>query len=67
MTVELLLQLLAGEDCLLSVDDDHMVAAVHMGSEVNLVLAAQDGGSGSSGPAERTVRASMIYHLRLIS
>ena len=34
--------LLAGENDLVSVDDDHIVATVHMRSEAGLVLAAQD-------------------------
>ena len=41
-SVNLLLQLLAGEDCLCAVNDDHMIAAVAVGSECRLVLASQN-------------------------
>ena len=46
--VVLLLRLAAGEDGILAVDDDDMVAAIHMGSEGGLVLAPQQH-SGLSG------------------
>mgnify|MGYP006871593920 CR=1 FL=1 len=51
-SVNLLLQLLAGEDCLCAVNDDHMIAAVAVGSECRLVLASQNvsGWGGVTGP-----------------
>ena len=50
--VVLLLQLLAGQNGLLGVDDDHEIAAVGMGSVLGLVLAPQQGGGGSGGLAQ---------------
>ena len=44
--VVLLLQLLAGEDGLLGVDDDDEIAAIGVRGVLGLVLAAQQGGSG---------------------
>ena len=38
--MELLLQLLAGQDSLIAVDDDDVVTAVNVGGESGLVLAA---------------------------
>ena len=40
-----LFQLLAGEHSLRAVDDDHMIAAIHMGSVGGLVLAAEKNSS----------------------
>ena len=54
--VVLLLRLAAGEDGVLAVDDDDMVAAVHMGSEGDLVLAPQEHGSLSGYTAQRLAR-----------
>ena len=46
--VVLLLRFAASEDGVLAVDDDHMVAAVHMGGKDGLVLTPeQNGGLGS--------------------
>ena len=50
--VALLVQLLAGQDSLVGVDDDDVVAAVDVGGEVDLVLAAQDVSSLNSGTAQ---------------
>ena len=49
--VVLLLQLLAGEDGVLGVDDDDIVTAVNMGGVVGFQLAAQQVGSQCSGLA----------------
>ena len=46
--VILLLQLAAGEDGVLAVHNDHMIAAVHMGGKGGLVLASEQHG-GLSG------------------
>ena len=51
--VELLLALLAGEDGLVSVDDDDEVAAVGVGGVLGLVLTTQQGSGGGSGLAQR--------------
>src|SRR3546814_3905908 len=55
--VELLVgELLAGQLHLLGVDDDHVVAAVHVRGEARLVLAAQDlGDLGSQAAKDNTV------------
>ena len=50
--VELLLTLLAGEDGLVNVDHDDEIAAVDVGGEIGLVLAAQQLGGGDSGAAQ---------------
>ena len=50
--VLLLLQLLAGQNSLVGVDDDNEIAAVNVGGEVSLVLAAQNVGSFDSGTAQ---------------
>ena len=50
--VGLLVQLLAGQNSLVSVDNDDVVATVNVGSEIDLVLAAQDVGSDDSGAAQ---------------
>ena len=42
MIVDLVIQLLAGQNNLRRVDDDDVIAAVHMRGEGRLVLAAQD-------------------------
>ena len=42
--MELLLQLLAGQDSLIAVDDDDIVTAVNVRSETRLVFSAQDFG-----------------------
>ena len=47
--VVLLLQLLAGEDSILCVDDDDVVAAVNVRSVIGLELAAEKVGGKSSG------------------
>ena len=50
--VVLLLQLLAGQNCVLSVDDDDIVTAVNMRSVVGLELAAKKVSGYCSGLAE---------------
>ena len=50
--VLLLIQLLTGQNGLVGVDDDNEIAAVNVGSEIDLVLAAQDVGSDDSGTAQ---------------
>ena len=50
--VILLLQLLAGQNGLLSVDDHDVVTAVGMGSVLGLVLAPQQGGGGGGSLAQ---------------
>ena len=54
-SVNLLLQLLAGEYCLCAVDDDNMIASVAVGSECRLVLASQQVSGGSSYTAQGLV------------
>ena len=61
--VVLLLQLLAGEDRLVAVDDDDMVAAVHIGGEGDLVLAAQQHGGFGGNAAEGLARG--VDHIPL--
>ena len=50
-TVVLLLQLLAGEDGVLGVDDDDVIAAVNVRSVIGFQLAAQQIGGERSGLA----------------
>ena len=50
--VLLLIQLLAGQNSLVGVDDDDEIAAVNVGSEINLVLAAQNVSSDDSSAAQ---------------
>ena len=50
--VGLLVQLLAGQNSLVGVDDDNEIAAVNVGSEIDLVLAAQQVSSNNSGAAQ---------------
>ena len=50
--IVLLIQLLAGEYCFACVDDDDIVAAVNVGSECDLVLAAKQVGSNNSSTAQ---------------
>ena len=52
MIVVLLLQLLAGQNSLCTVDDDYVVAAVNMGSKGGLVLAAEQHSSLSCHTAQ---------------
>lgn len=53
MIIHLLVELVAGEDSLLSVDDDYMIAAVGVRSECGLMLAAKKDGSLNCYLAER--------------
>ncbi len=46
------------------VDDDHAVAAVGVGGELRLVLAAQQGGCHGSGFPEGLASGVRMYHLR---
>ena len=50
--VLLLLGLLAGQNSLVGVDDDDVIAAVNVGGEVDLVLAAKQVSGGNSGTAQ---------------
>lgn len=52
MIIILLLQLIAGENRLIAVDDDHVVAAINIRRKGDLVFAAQQNGSGSGGAAK---------------
>ena len=52
MIVVLVVELLAGENGLVNIHDDDEIAAVHVRGEVNLVLAAQQLGSGDSSAAQ---------------
>ena len=57
MAVKLLLGLLAGEDCLLGVDDDYMVAAdPPWGAKSTLCLPRRIA-AAAAGPAEKTLRS----------
>ena len=47
-----LLQLLAGQDSLVGVDDDNEIATVNIGGEVGLVLATQQVSDGNGGTAQ---------------
>ena len=62
--MELLLQLLAGQDSLIAVDDDDVVTAVNVGGESGLVLAAQDDSSLAATRPRGLPAASITYHLR---
>ena len=62
--MELLLQLLAGQDSLIAVDDDDVVTAVNVGGESGLVLAAQDDSSLGSNAAEGLAGGVDHIHLR---
>src|SRR5699024_7460822 len=62
-TVVLLLQLLAGQNSLVAVDHDHVIAAVHVGSKGNLVLATQQNSSLGSNAAEGLARG--VDHIPL--
>lgn len=62
--VKLLIQLLAGEDCLLCVDDDDEVPAVGVGGVFGLVLAPQQGGATVAVFPRGLPAASRMYHLR---
>ena len=50
--VGLLIQLVAGQDSFVSVDDDDIITAVNVGGEVDLVLAAQQVSHGDGGTAQ---------------
>ena len=50
--VELLLCLLAGQDSLVAVDDDDVIAAINIGGIIDLLLAAQQNSSLSSDVAQ---------------
>ena len=52
VTIVLLIQLLAGQDSLLGIDDDDKIAAVSVGSELGLPLAAQQVRGQSGGLAQ---------------
>ena len=52
MVIDFLVPLVAGEHHLLGVDDDHIVAVVHMGGERGLVLAAQPHRDNGREPAD---------------
>ena len=65
VAIVLLIQLLAGQNGLLSVDDDHAVAAVSVGGELGLMLAAQQGSGGGSGLAQGLVRSVQDIPLTL--
>ena len=52
----LLFQLSAGQNSLFCIDDDNMVAAVHMGSKGDLLLAAKKNGGLCSNAAKRLAR-----------
>ena len=52
IAIDLLVQLLAGEDQLVGVDDDDVVAAVAVGGEGGLVLATKHGSNLRSQAAE---------------
>ena len=54
--VVLLLQLLAGEDCVLGVDDDDVIAAVNVGGVIGLELAAEKVCGEGSGFAHEACR-----------
>lgn len=56
MTVELVFQLVAGQHRLGGVDDDNMVAAIDVGREDRLMLAAQKAGNGGGGAAQGLAR-----------
>ena len=51
--VVLLLELLAGKDSLVGVDDDNELTAVNMRGEFGTVLSSENGGGGNGGLSER--------------
>ena len=53
--VGLLVQLVAGENSLVGVDDDDIVTAINVGGEINFVLAAEQVSSDDSGTAQGKV------------
>src|SRR5260370_40269987 len=57
VVVDLLLQLAAGENHLLGIDDDDVVATVHMGRVGGLVLAAQSHGDNGRETADNQTGA----------
>ena len=59
--IQLLVQLVAGENGLIGVDDDDKIAAIHMGGEDRLMLASQQGGSLSGYAAQGLV--SSVDHI----
>ena len=61
----LLLQLAAGENSLLDVDDDDVVAAVNVRGEIGLQLAAQQVGGDDGGTAQGLVRCVQDVPLAL--
>ena len=65
VVVHLLLALAAGEDHLVGVDDDDVVAAVDMGREGRLVLAAQTHGHERSETADD--EALRVDHTHFLS
>ena len=54
--IVLLLQLSAGQNCLICVNDHNEVTAVYVGGESGIVLAAEQVSSSNSGSAEGLVR-----------
>ena len=50
--VALLIQLVAGQNSLVGVDDDDIVTSFNVGSEINFVLAAQQVGGDNSSAAQ---------------
>ena len=59
--IQLLVQLVAGENGLIGVDDDDKIASIHMGGEDRLMLASQQGGSLSGYAAQGLV--SSVDHI----
>ncbi len=53
--VVLLAHFIAGKSHLVGIDDDYVVATVHMGCEGGFVLATQDGGDGRAHPSHGLV------------
>ena len=51
--VELLVELLAGENCLIAVDDNNVFAAVNVGRELGTMLAPENIGSSNGSLAKR--------------
>ena len=64
--IQLLVQLVAGENCLIGVDDDDKIAASHMGGEDRLMLASQQGGSLSGYAAQGLVSSCLLYTSRCV-
>ena len=52
VVIVLVLQLVAGKNCLVSVDDDDKLAAVNVGGELGAMLAAQNGSCLNGGLAK---------------